>query len=138
MKYVFVYGTLRAGEINDINLAADRHAIARPRHLGVTKLAGRLFDFGTYPGMVVESHADAAAESTVIGDVYEIDDALVAVLDEIEQVYPGVDDLFVSRQVDLEVAGERLACLYYPVAPAAAADKPEIVGGDWIAHRLAR
>lgn len=135
MKYVFVYGTLRAGEINDINLAADRNAIARPRHLGVTKLAGRLFDFGTYPGMIVASPADA---STVIGDVYEIDDALIAVLDEIEQVYPGVDGLFVSKEVSVDVAGERVACLYYPVAPAAVADKPEIVGGDWVAHRRAR
>lgn len=136
MKYVFVYGTLRAGEINDINLAADRHAIARPRHLGVTTLAGRLFDFGTYPGMVAQT-GETVAETAVIGDVYEIDDALVAVLDEIEQVYPGVDGLFVSREVHVEVAGERVACLYYPVTPAAAADKPEIAGGDWIAHRLA-
>ncbi|QGZ61318.1 gamma-glutamylcyclotransferase family protein [Paraburkholderia acidisoli] len=135
MKYVFVYGTLRAGEINDINLAAERHAIARPRHVGVTKLAGRLFDFGTYPGMIVASATDA---STVIGDVYEIDDALIAVLDEIEQVYPGVDGLFVSKEVSVDVAGERVACLYYPVAPAAVADKPEIPGGDWVAHRRAR
>lgn len=136
MKYVFVYGTLRAGEINDINLAADRHAIARPRHLGLTRLAGRLFDFGTYPGMV--AGPDAGAQSTVVGDVYEIDDALVPVLDEIEQVYPGVDGLFVSKEVDIEVQGERVACLYYPVAPAAVAGHPEIEGGDWIAHRRAR
>ena len=136
MKYVFVYGTLRAGEINDINLAADRHAIARPRHLGLTRLAGRLFDFGTYPGMVAEPNVDA--QSTVVGDVYEIDDALLPVLDEIEQVYPGVDGLFVSKEVDLEVQGERVACLYYPVAPASVAGRPEIEGGDWVAHRRAR
>lgn len=135
MKYVFVYGTLRAGEINDINVAADRHAIARPRHLGLTTLAGRLFDFGTYPGMVAEA---SDAPSTVVGDVYEIDDALLAVLDEIEQVYPGVDGLFVSKQVDIEVQGQRIACLYYPVACAAIAGRPEIAGGDWVAHRRAR
>jgi gamma-glutamylcyclotransferase (GGCT)/AIG2-like uncharacterized protein YtfP len=136
MKYVFVYGTLRAGEINDINLAADRNAIARPRHLGLTTLAGRLFDFGAYPGMVAEHRPNA--QSTVVGDVYEIDDALMAVLDEIEQVYPGEDGLFVSREVDVEVQGERIVCHYYPVAPAAVAGRPEIAGGDWVAHRLAR
>ncbi|CAG9262005.1 gamma-glutamylcyclotransferase family protein [Paraburkholderia unamae] len=135
MKYVFVYGTLRAGEINDINLAADRHAIARPRHLGLTRLAGRLFDFGSYPGMVTEA---ADAQSTVVGDVYEIDDALLPVLDEIEQVYPGVDGLFISKEVNIEVQGERIACLYYPVAPGAIAGRPEIESGDWVAHRLAR
>ncbi|WP_321896953.1 gamma-glutamylcyclotransferase family protein [Paraburkholderia heleia] len=135
MKYVFVYGTLRAGEINDINLAADSNAIARPRHLGLTTLAGRLFDFGSYPGMVAGS---ADAQSTVVGDVYEIDDALLAVLDEIEQVYPGADGLFVSAEVDIEVHGERIACLYYPVASAAVAGRPEIAGGDWVAHRRTR
>ena len=135
MKYVFVYGTLRAGEINDINLAADRHAIARPRHLGRTTVAGRLFDFGSYPGMVAEP---AHAQSTVVGDVYEIDDALLPVLDEIEQVYPGVGGLFVSREMAIEVQGERVACLYYPVTPAAIAGRPEIASGDWVAYRRAR
>jgi gamma-glutamylcyclotransferase (GGCT)/AIG2-like uncharacterized protein YtfP len=135
MKYMFVYGTLRAGEVNDINLAADRNAIARPRHLGITRLAGRLFDFGTYPGMVAEA---TGAQSTVVGDVYEIEDALLAVLDEIEQVYPGVDGLFVSRELDVDVQGERVSCLYYPVAPAAVAGRPEIKGGDWVAHRQTR
>ncbi|CAG9237059.1 Gamma-glutamylcyclotransferase family protein [Paraburkholderia tropica] len=142
MKYVFVYGTLRAGEINDINLAADRNAIARPRHLGLTSLSGRLFDFGTYPGMVAGAH-DAAAkqadqQARVVGDVYEIDDALLAVLDEIEQVYPGVDGLFVSKAVSIEVQGERIDCLYYPVAPGAVAGRPEIASGDWVEHRRAR
>ncbi|WP_233881392.1 gamma-glutamylcyclotransferase family protein [Paraburkholderia flagellata] len=135
MKYVFVYGTLRAGEINDINLAADSNAIARPRHLGLATLAGRLFDFGAYPGMVAEA---SDAQSTVVGDVYEIDDALLAVLDEIEQVYPGVDGLFVSKEVDIDVQGERIACLYYPVASGAIAGRPEIAGGDWVAHRRTR
>ncbi|WP_028230713.1 gamma-glutamylcyclotransferase family protein [Paraburkholderia mimosarum] len=135
MKYVFVYGTLRAGEINDINLAADRHAIARPRHLGRATVAGRLFDFGSYPGMVA---APAHAQSSVVGDVYEIDDALLPVLDEIEQVYPGVDGLFVSSEVDVEMRGDRVACLYYPVAPAAIAGRPEIAGGDWVAYRRTR
>lgn len=133
MKYVFIYGTLRAGEINDINLAAARHAIGQPRLVGRTAVAGRLFDFGTYPGMVVDAQAEL-----VIGDVYEVDDALVAVLDEIEQVYPGVDGLFVSQKVNLEVAGERLECLFYPVAHYAVKGRPQIPGGDWVAHRLGR
>ncbi|WP_322013968.1 gamma-glutamylcyclotransferase family protein [Paraburkholderia sp. J12] len=133
MKYVFVYGTLRAGEINDINLAAERYAIARPRLVGRTTVAGRLFDFGRYPGMVADTEA-----SGVVGEVYEIDDALVAVLDEIEHVYPGVDGLFVSAQVSVEVDGQQMGCLFYPVAHASVHGRPEIRSGDWIAHRLSR
>jgi gamma-glutamylcyclotransferase (GGCT)/AIG2-like uncharacterized protein YtfP len=133
MKYVFVYGTLRAGEINDINHAAARNAISQPRLVGQTRVAGRLFDFGRYPGMV----ADASA-SAVLGDVYEIDEALVPVLDEIEEVYPGVEGLFLAREVSVEVEGVQIDCLFYPVTQKAVEGLAQIHGGDWIAHRLAR
>ncbi|MFD1556416.1 gamma-glutamylcyclotransferase [Paraburkholderia silviterrae] len=133
MKYVFIYGTLRAGEINDINLAAARNALGQPRLVGRTAVAGHLFDFGTYPGMIADAQA-----APVIGEVYEVDDALVAVLDEIEQVYPGVDGLFVAQKVNVEVEGEQLECLFYPVAHHAVKGRPLIHGGDWVAHRLGR
>ncbi|WP_028219459.1 gamma-glutamylcyclotransferase family protein [Paraburkholderia oxyphila] len=133
MKYVFIYGTLRAGEINDINLAAARNGIGQPRLVGRTAVAGHLFDFGAYPGMIADPQAAA-----VIGEVYEVDDALVAVLDEIEQVYPGVDGMFAAQKVNVEVQGEQLECLFYPVARHAVKGRPQIHGGDWVAHRLGR
>ncbi|RQH08027.1 gamma-glutamylcyclotransferase family protein [Paraburkholderia dinghuensis] len=133
MRYVFVYGTLRAGEINDIIVAAARNEIMQPRLLGRAAVAGRLFDFGSYPGMIADAYA-----APVLGEVYEIDDALVPVLDDIEKVYPGVPGLFLSQQVEVEVEGRQMACLFYPVAPERADGRPEIHGGDWVAHRLAR
>jgi gamma-glutamylcyclotransferase (GGCT)/AIG2-like uncharacterized protein YtfP len=133
MKYVFIYGTLRAGEINDINAAAARNAIAQPRLVGRASVPGRLFDFGSYPGMVTDG-----GTATVVGDVYEIDDALVAVLHEIERVYPGTDGLFVAQELTIEVDGRQMACLFYPVAREAVRGRPEIHGGDWVAHRLSR
>jgi len=42
MPRVFVYGTLRAGEVNDLNRAAARHGIAAPMLIGTGVLAGRL------------------------------------------------------------------------------------------------
>ncbi len=54
MQHVFIYGTLRAGEINDINRAAERHGIPLPQRLGVAYVTGRLFDFGRYPGLVLD------------------------------------------------------------------------------------
>ncbi|HEY1998486.1 gamma-glutamylcyclotransferase family protein [Paraburkholderia sp.] len=133
MKKVFVYGTLRAGEINDINQAAARHDIAEPVLLGSATLRGHLFDFGAYPGFVPD-----AAGQPVRGDVYEIDPALVAVLDEIEEVYPGVEGLFVAREVSVEVEGEALLCRFYPVTRQAVKGLPEIRCGDWVEHRRAR
>ena len=72
MQHVFIYGTLRAGEINDINRAAQRHGIVRPERLGVAHVTGRLFDFGRYPGLVLDPEG-----APIRGDVYRIDDALV-------------------------------------------------------------
>lgn len=110
MRHVFCYGTLRAGEINDIGRAAATHGIAAPVLVGAGAVAGRLYDFGNYPGMVADSGRDL-----VWGDVYAIDARLVPVLDEIEEVYPGVEGLFVRQQASVELGGHRYDCLYYPV-----------------------
>jgi gamma-glutamylcyclotransferase (GGCT)/AIG2-like uncharacterized protein YtfP len=124
---------LRAGEINDISEAAARHDIAEPTLIGTATVRGRLFDFGAYPGLVLDE-----AGSPVRGDVYEIDPDLVAVLDEIEEVYPGVEGLFVAREVMVEVDGAAMACLLYPVTKSAVKGLPEIRSGDWVAHRRSR
>jgi gamma-glutamylcyclotransferase (GGCT)/AIG2-like uncharacterized protein YtfP len=133
MQTVFVYGTLRAGETNDISEAAARNDIPPPNLLGSTTVRGHLFDFGDYPGLVIDE-----AGIDVLGDVYEIDDTLVAVLDEIEAVYPGVEDRFLAREVMVKVDGNVLNCRFYPVAPSAVKGLPEIRSGDWVEHRRTR
>jgi gamma-glutamylcyclotransferase (GGCT)/AIG2-like uncharacterized protein YtfP len=130
MQNVFVYGTLRAGEINDIGAAAARNDIATPTLVGEASVRGRLFDFGNYPGLVPD---DAGVH--VRGDVYAIDDDLVAVLDEIEQVYPGVEGLFMPREVTVEIDGAPVTCRYYPVQREAVKGLPEIQSGDWVKYR---
>jgi gamma-glutamylcyclotransferase (GGCT)/AIG2-like uncharacterized protein YtfP len=134
MRYVFVYGTLRAGEVNDIDRAAERHGVAAPQLLGAAALAGRLYDFGRFPGMV-------AAEDgldLVWGDVYAIDERLVPVLDDIEHVYPGDDGLFEAREASVQLGDQRYDCLFYPVAEHAVAGKPRIASGDWVQYQRER
>jgi gamma-glutamylcyclotransferase (GGCT)/AIG2-like uncharacterized protein YtfP len=133
MRYVFVYGTLRAGEINDIGRAATRHGIDAPRLIGTATVNGRLYDFGAYPGLVLDASA-----GPVRGDVYEVDDALVPVLDEIEEVYPGVDGLFRAREATVAAGGHTMRCLFYPVGAESVAGLPRIENGDWVAYRLSR
>src|ERR1700761_4756160 len=133
MQTVFVYGTLRAGEVNDIRHAAARNEIAAPNLLGTATVRGHLFDFGSYPGLVIDE-----AGVDVVGDVYEIDDELVAVLDEIEAVYPGVEDRFLAREVMVKVDGDVVNCRFYPVAPNAVKGLPEIKSGDCTESRDTR
>ncbi|CAG2133669.1 gamma-glutamylcyclotransferase family protein [Cupriavidus numazuensis] len=133
MPRVFVYGTLRAGEVNDLNAAARRHGIAAPTLLGTGTIAGRLYDFGTYPGLVLDPAAGPA-----VGDLYDVPEALLPVLDEIEEVYPGQASLFVREEQTVLHQGRPVNCLLYPVADAAVTGLPRIDSGDWVAYRKAR
>ncbi|WP_455282658.1 gamma-glutamylcyclotransferase family protein [Cupriavidus necator] len=133
MPRVFVYGTLRAGEVNDLNAAAQRHGIALPTLLGTATVAGRLYDFGSYPGLVLDDTA-----GPVVGDIYDVADALVPVLDEIEEVYPGQATLFVREERAVLLEGRPETCLLYPVGDSAVATLPRVEGGDWVAYRRAR
>lgn len=133
MPHVFVYGTLRAGEANDIHLAAQRHGIAAPTLIGVGTIAGHLYDFGNYPGLVLDR-----AGGQVFGDIYDIAEGLLPVLDEIEEIYPGQPSLFVRQTHAVTRADQALACLLYPVAQHTVAGLPRIESGDWVAYRRAR
>ena len=61
MQHVFVYGTLRAGESNDI--ASRQSVMGSPRRvlIGSGHINGRLYDFDAYPGLVLDSERRAGA-----------------------------------------------------------------------------
>jgi len=70
---VFVYGTLRHGEIN-------HHLLDGARYCGshVTGPHYRMYDLGTYPGVVRKGRG------RISGEVYAIDSRLLGVLDRLE------------------------------------------------------
>jgi len=114
---LFVYGTLMRG--------FGLHALleGRARHLGTGKVAGRLFDLGSYPGALSD------ALGSITGEVYAIDEpALWTVLDSAEgpQYHRG--------EVGVWLAGRRqvLAYIYWYVGPVSQA--VPIPGGDYRAH----
>lgn len=131
--YVFAYGTLRAGEINDLARHADARALPAPRQVGQARLPGQLYDFGDWPGLV--DQADGAA---VLGEVYEVDELLLALMDEIEGVEPGVDSCFIRRTTVLDIEGRAVDCLYYPIDPRHLGTAIAVDGDDWIAYRVKR
>jgi gamma-glutamylcyclotransferase (GGCT)/AIG2-like uncharacterized protein YtfP len=131
--HVFVYGTLRGGEINDIAQAAARRGLAAPVLVGSAVVPGVLYDFGDWPGLVED-----AAGPAIVGDVYRIDTALLAVLDEIEQYEPAGGSCFVRRSVRVSVAGRDLDCHYYPVDPAYLGHARRTEATDWVAYRQSR
>ena len=73
---VFVYCTLKAGHGN-------HRALEKAEKLGTCVLNGpfTLIDLGWFPGLI---EAPSKAQNKVLGEVYLIDEATLAVLDRIE------------------------------------------------------
>ena len=75
MNRLFIYGTLMPG----LRLDAEMQGA---RFVGAAQVPGRLVDVGRYPGFL-------AGEGLVTGEVYEVDDAHLALLDGVEGVVSG-------------------------------------------------
>ena len=123
-RRVFVYGTLRRGGANDINLLRPA-----PRYVGMGEVRGVLYHFDWYPGLTLGGEEAV----TVVGEVYEIAPALESVLDGIEQIVP--DDAaseYFKRQIDVDVLGAAVHCLVYEINPERVRGRQPIGHGDWI------
>ncbi|WHZ12008.1 MAG: hypothetical protein OJF60_002448 [Burkholderiaceae bacterium] len=121
---LFVYGTLRRGGSNDI--ARMRPA---PQLLGVAAIAGRLYNLGAYPGLVLDS-----AAGSVRGELYWIAPELERRLDRLEGVSapPRSDDEYFKRKVSVQQDGRAIDCLVYEINPQRVVAAPLIGGGDWL------
>ncbi len=123
-RHVFVYGTLRRGDDNDITRLTPA-----PRFVGHASIAGTMYHLGRYPGVVL------GGDGRIHGEVYAIDAALERRLDEIEEVYPQQTDEYFKRELPVTVGGVALSCVVYEINPRYIAGKPLMEKGDWVAGR---
>ena len=81
MKNIFVYGTLK-------HSGRNHHHLVGQKFLGVahTALGCTLYQLTGYPGMV----ADPADTFGVIGELWSVDDACLALLDKLEGLAEGL------------------------------------------------
>ncbi|HOB66763.1 gamma-glutamylcyclotransferase family protein [Ottowia sp.] len=130
VTHVFVYGTLRRGEANDITRLRPA-----PAFVGTAQVAGTLYDLGAYPGVVL------GGASVVHGEVYAIQPALERRLDEIECVYPEQTNEYFKRDIAVSVClpggGRReTRCICYEYNPTRLGDARVIDAGDWVVPRI--
>ena len=129
VTHVFVYGTLRRGDDNDIT-----RLLPAPRLVGHAHVAGTLHHLGAYPGIVL------GGPGRVLGEVYAITPALEATLDEIECLYSERTDEYFKRAIYIDVqlpggAIERVRCICYEYNRARVGEAPVIASGDWVRDR---
>ena len=130
VRHVFVYGTLREGEVRDIN-----RLLPAPRRLGTARVPGVLYHLGQYPGLLIGA---AGSTCSVHGEVYEISAELERLLDEIEEVWPRPSGEYRKREqlVRLDETGDDVLCIVYEIAADRIPGLPVIAGGDWVLYRL--
>ena len=120
---VFVYGTLRIGQRNDINLKTPP-----PLLVGMAQVKGQLYSRGWYPGIRL------GGEQWVQGEVYDISPALLAQLDVLEEVAPVPSGEY-QRINTLVVCGEQqFACEVYELSAEFAARSQLLDQGNWLAY----
>ena len=131
-RHVFVYGTLRCGDDNDIT-----RLLPSPQYVGDAAIAGVMYHLGAYPGVVLAQPPvdNEGAMGRIVGEVYAIQPALEAKLDEIEMIYPQQRDEYFKRQVQVTVGGQKIDCIVYEINPAYLENKPVIGSGDWVRDR---
>ncbi|MDO9405962.1 MAG: gamma-glutamylcyclotransferase family protein [Polaromonas sp.] len=120
--HVFVYGTLRRGDVRDINRLQPT-----PRFVANATVKGTLYHLGSYPGLVLEGQV------LVQGEVYAIEPALERLLDEIEEVWPQQTGEYIKRVIPVEMeGGQTLDCIVYEISPARLDGTARIDNGDWL------
>lgn len=124
--HVAVYGTLRAGGVNDI--ARLQPGIVC---LGRSLLTGTLFDLGWYPGLQLQG------SGLVLAEVYPLNDALEQAMDQVEAIWPVDIGEYCKRVLTLDVAltggGQQpLEVLVYEALPPALQGRTQISAQDWL------
>jgi gamma-glutamylcyclotransferase (GGCT)/AIG2-like uncharacterized protein YtfP len=128
---VFVYGTLRAGGVRAIPTL-----FPAARLVGAGAVAGRLRDFGAYPGLVLDPAGPAIA-----GEVYEVPDSALRAMDEIERYDPADEagSYYLRRRVPVTLAaGGTVQAWTYECGSRLRELGSPIMATDWIAHARAK
>ncbi|SRR5579885_1562932 len=111
---LFVYGTLKRGGRGSRWLAGQRfvgEAATEPKY--------RLYDLGSYPGLV----RDGANGLAVKGELWEVDDACLAELDD----YEYAPELYTRERVEVAGAAGPVETFFYNKAIPPKARS----GGSW-------
>ena len=116
---VFVYGTLRRG-----GAGAMLERFPNARFIADAKVGGSLYDLGAYPGLLLNE-----SNSTVTGEVYEVDDQTLNELDDFE-----ASTNYWRKQVEILLGAQSRMGWTYEPNPEFHSLRTLITSGDWIEY----
>ncbi len=116
---VFVYGTLRRGGERAMSIR-----FPTSQFIADAEVSGSLYDLGRYPGLLSnEPH------TSVIGEVYEVDDEILNQLDDFE-----ASSNYLRKQVEISLGTHKRICWTYEPNPDSYTPGKLITSGDWIEY----
>ncbi|MFG6114937.1 gamma-glutamylcyclotransferase [Halobacillus sp. MO56] len=126
LYHLFVYGTLRKHQPNHFHL---NHAELVSEQASTT---GRLYEGPSYYPVLLEEDA------VVFGELYQVDEATLAIVDELEGFQEdGEDNLYDRKIKEVETdLGNYQAYVYYLSPKRKEMAETEILYGDWKVHEL--
>ncbi len=132
-EYLFLYGTLVPERAPDEVASVVR----RFRPIGRAHVRGRLYDFGDFPGAIL----DPSSGATIQGQLVQLpaDKALLRVLDRYEEFDPSKPktSLFVRKKAEVKLSdGRSIKCWVY-VYNRDPGDAPIVRGGDYSKVKVA-
>ena len=116
---IFIYGTLRRGSPGAMSVR-----FPSARFFGETEVRGSLYDLGPFPGLLLNE-----SKSSVVGEVYEVDDQTLNDLDEFE-----ASSNYLRKQVDVLLGDGKKLCWTYEPDPAFYSPTALIISGDWLEY----
>jgi gamma-glutamylcyclotransferase (GGCT)/AIG2-like uncharacterized protein YtfP len=116
---VFVYGTLRRGSARAMSLR-----FPNSKFIADATVRGSLYDLGAYPGLFPNE-----SNSSVVGEVYEVDDEILKELDDFEAA-----SNYWRKQVEVSFGIQRMTCWIYEPNPEFYSSRTLITSGDWIEY----
>ena len=125
-QMVFVYGTLRQGGVRAMSKTfPDSNFIIGG------EVSGCLYDLGAYPGLLL-----AARGPAVIGEIYEVSDSQLQMLDEIEGYRKNspASSYYLRRKVAIPHGERLMTCWIYEFNSALYPRRILIESGDWIEY----
>ena len=116
---VFVYGTLRSG-----NAGSMSFRFPNSRFVAEAKVSGSLYDLGDFPGLLLDE-----SNSLVLGEVYEVDDEILHLLDEFE-----ASSNYLRKQAEVSFGTHKAKSWIYEPDPKFYSLLKLIPSGDWIEY----
>ena len=132
-EYLFLYGTLKPNEV----ASGVAETVKTLQRVGAATVPGRLYDFGDYPGAVI----DQSAKTSIKGELFELpnDDTALKALDDYEEFNRAdrKNSLFVRTRTVATLQGGRQLNAWIYVYNRNPGSARQIASGDYSKSRAA-